>query len=339
MTTGTIKKIKVHYRQAKLQGDSKENFTLQQRLDRAMKSPCGDDARERIIAIADDDQHKGCLNYSKSEPTAFLADIMHLDGRRTLPRWIHPTSPKPVAEVVPREVAEGEESLGEPVYLLVRGNHVAVIERLGFRNSSLVRYLNGLLQKAGEIEKDTSWQLVPKIEIEGDGLHGGGVKRIVIKPHAAMGGDAPSQSPADPKAGKARRAASKLEDLLIHGKRIFDVLVAAGADEAKVENLRDAMSSDLVLKAKVELSVAALRRATTAVIAPDVVEKAFAELASEGTVLIESADGKSDGKLVQLVHAAEVLETGGLIDWERATHALASAIGAWAAKGAIELQS
>lgn len=339
MSAPVLKKVKIHYRLAKLIGDPKENFTLQQRLERAMKAPCGLDARERIIPIADEDQHKGCLNFSKIESSAFVADIMHLDGRVTLPRWIHPKTPRPVAEVVPREIAEGEASLGEPVYLLVRGNHVAVIERLSFRNSSLMRYLNGLLAKAGELEAETTWQLVPKIEMEGDGLHGGGVKRIIIKPNAAFGGDGPSKAPPEKAGKKGRRAASKLEDLLIHGSRIFEMLKAAGADEAKIETLRGSMSSDLVLKAKVELSVANVRKSTTATIAPDLIEKAFAELAAEGSVEIMSQDGRSDGKLVQLVHTAEVLETGGLIDWDRATQALVSAIGVWAAKGSIELQN
>ena len=56
------------------------------------------------------------------------------------------------------------------------------------------------------------------------------------------------------------------------------------------------------------------------------------------TEIVEDRKGlKVKGKLVQLVHVAEVLETGGLIDWQRISYALASAINAWAAKGSIDL--
>jgi hypothetical protein len=327
----------VHYRLAKLEGTPSQNFTMQERLTRLMNSPLGADARERLIPVADDEQHQGCLNYSKHESAAFFADIMHLDGRRTLPRWIHPTEPKPVAEVVPRDIADGEASLGEPLYILVAGNHVAAIERMGFRTTNLTRYLNGLLAKGGEMEGGTSWRLVPKVEITGDAFKRSGVKKVIVKPHAAIGGDAASEAPVDPDRKKARRAASALEDLMVYGQRVFDMLVAAGADETKLEKLKDSMSADLVLKAKLELSVASIRRKTTAEISPDDIQLALAELAEQGSVTIISSDGKSDGKLVQLVHTAEVLEVGGLLDWKRATQALSSAMSAWAAKGAIEL--
>lgn len=97
------------------------------------------------------------------------------------------------------------------------------------------------------------------------------------------------------------------------------------------------MSSDLILKAKLELTVQSLKMKSKAEIDSDTVHQALAELAVDGSVNIVDENGNNDGKLVQLVHQAEVLETGGLIDWERASQALVSAMSAWAAKGAIEL--
>ncbi len=97
------------------------------------------------------------------------------------------------------------------------------------------------------------------------------------------------------------------------------------------------MSADLVLKARLELSVASLRKKTTAEISSDTVQQALAELAQDGEVIIVSEDGKSNGRLVQLVDTAEVLEVGGLIEWGRAKQAMSSALSAWAAKGAIDL--
>jgi len=110
-----------------------------------------------------------------------------LTARSSLPIWIHPTEPKPVAEVVPRDVAKGEASLGEPVYLMVIGNHVAAIERLGFRTTNLATYINGLLAKAGELEDGGYWKLVPKTEIQGAVAKGGAVRKVIVKPYAVRG--------------------------------------------------------------------------------------------------------------------------------------------------------
>ncbi|WP_395391615.1 hypothetical protein WBP07_13060 [Novosphingobium sp. BL-8A] len=297
----------------------------------------GKDARERIVAITEDEQHKGCLNFSAVRDHALFADVMHLDGRSALPTWIHPTEPRPVAEVVPRQLAKGEASLGEPVYLMVMGNHVAAIERLGFRTVNLASYLNGLLARGGELEADARWTLVPKIEVQGSIAKGGGVKKIIVKPYAVVAGEGPSQAPVDPGKRKLSRAASRFEGLMVHGHRVIEMLKAAGADEAKLETLRDGMSSDLILKAKLELTVQSLKMKSKAEIDSDTVHQALAELAVDGSVNIVDENGNNDGKLVQLVHQAEVLEAGGLIDWERASQALVSAMSAWAAKGAIEL--
>ena len=338
MPDGEVRKVRVHYRLAVLEGGQPDAPNLQQRLDAMMKSAIGDDTRERILPMADDDQHKGCLNFTRSEDAFFVGDVMHLDGRTSLPTWIHPQEPKPYAEIVPRDLAEGEASLGEPAYLMVAGNHVAVIERMGFRNTNLSHYLNELLRKAGQIEGDTFWKLVPKIEAEGNAWQGGGVKKVVVKPHAAFVGEAPPTGPVDDQARKrAGKVARAFEDLVARGQQVIDALAAFGADETKLDTLREAMSQDLIIKAKLELSVAHVRRKSTAEVAPDVIQLALAELAQDGQVLITSEDGRSNGRLIQLVHNAEVLEKGGLLDWGRTVDALSAALHAWSAKGAIEL--
>jgi hypothetical protein len=336
MAEAEVKTVRVHYRLAKFIGDP-QAVSLQQSLTNVMNSALGKDSRERILPMADDPQHQGCLNYWKAEKQFFVADIMHLDGRTTLPRWIHPTEPRPFAEVVPRAVAEGEASLGEPVYILVAGNHLAAIERLSFRTMNLTRYVNALLSKAGQLANGHEWRLVPKIDIRGESWHAGGVKKIVFKPLAAVQGDGPSRAGPEPKRRRGKAAAAAFENLVLHGHRVIEALVSFGADQAKLDQLREAMSTDLILKAKLEISVASVRRKTAAVISSDLVQQALAELAQEGEVIIESDDGRSNGKLVQLVDTREVLETGGLIDWSHATQALSSSMSAWAAKGAIEL--
>ena len=183
----------------------------------------------------------------------------------------------------------------------------------------------------------SEWKLIPKIEMIGDAWKSGGVKKVIVNPHAAVMGDAPSQAPELKGKRRARAAASALEDLVFAGHKVFDVLVKLGADETKLEKLRQSISADLVIKAKLELSVASIRRKTTAEVSPDAVQLALAELAQDGDVVIVSANGRSDGKLVQLVHPAEVLEVGGLLEWPNAIQALSSALSAWAAKGAIEI--
>ncbi|QLQ12850.1 MAG: hypothetical protein HZY74_05470 [Brevundimonas sp.] len=246
-----------------------------------MTGPVGKDARKRVFPITDDNQHRACLHYHEIGSMAFLSDVMHLDGRSALPTWVEPDTPQPLATIVPRELDANEASLGEPLYLLVKGNHVAAIERMGFRNVSLQRYLNALLKSAGELEDGAEWRLVPKIEITGGEHLSGPVKKIVFKPNAALVGGGPSQTP-QAQAGKPRTVSRRLGELVAQGRRVIDMAVAAGADEAKLENLRAQMSNDLALRARLEISVASVRQKTKAEVSPDAVQQAFAELASRG---------------------------------------------------------
>lgn len=330
-----VRKVKIHYRLAKFISDECVDGNLQNLLTSALKSTLGDDARERILPMSEDDNHQGCLNYSVSDQKMFVADVMHLDGRKTLPRWIHPKKPEPFAQVRPVEIMDGEASLGEPLYILVVGNHVAVIERLGFRSTNLAKYITALLKKSSSIPENSEIKLVPKIEVSGKKWAGGGVKKVVVKPKAGVLGEAPSRVHGE--ARRASNAARVFEDMVGRGQQVWDALSAFGADEAKLEKLREAMSADLMLKARLELSVAAVRKKSTAEISVDDVQQALADLTNEGEVTIVSQDGKTDGRLTQLVDSADVLEVGGLLDWKHATHALNSAMNSWAAKGVIDL--
>jgi hypothetical protein len=303
-----------------------------------MAGSLGADASKRIFPIADGG-HNGCLNFSETSHGSFVADVMHLDGRDVLPTWLHPKSPQPVADVIPKELAEGEASLGEPAYILVRGNHVAVIERMGFRNGNMQRYINALLKEAGELDPGTEWSLDQRIELEGGGALSGSVRKLTFRPHAALVGaiQEPGGALAADGQPKERRVTRRMSDLIAHGQRVLDMVRAAGADEAKLESLRNNMSNDLTLQARLEIFVSSVHRKTEAEVSADLIQKAFAELTSEGDVSLVTSDGRTDGKLVQLSHTAEVQETGGLIDWQRATYALIAALNAWAAKGSIDL--
>lgn len=334
MAAAMPRKVKVHYRRAVLEG-AEAPFTLQDRLLRTMSGKLGGDARTRIFPISEDQQHRACLNYHEAG-SAFLADVMHLDGRSALPTWLHPQKPQPVAQVIPRALGPDEASLGKPLYLLVKGNHVAAIERMGFRNTNLQAYLNALLKAGGELDEATAWKLVPKIEMTSSDQLSGPVKKVSFKPSAALIGDGPSLAPEASKS-RPRLVSKRLGDWVAQGRRVIDMAVAAGADEAKVQKLQAEMSTDLALHARLEISVAKVRQNTKAIIDPDTIQQAFAELSSQGDVVIQSEDGRTNGKLVQLSHPTEVLETGGLIDWQHATQALVSALNAWGAKGAIDL--
>lgn len=335
---GTVREIKVHYRLAKFSGgDSEAQYSLQDLLTKVMQTELGKDSAARVLPMAPDTQHQGCLNFSDPNSKFFAAEILHLDGRTTLPRWIKSSEPKPVAEIVPHELPENEASLAEPVYLMVIGNHLAAIERMGFRNSNLSYYLNGLLKKAGLLSDGSEWKFVPKIEVSGATFATGGVKKVVVKPHAAVVGNAPSSLPDDGQRRKARRAASAFEGLAVFGERVLQALVAFGADEAKLEKLREAMSADLAIKAKLELSVANVRKKTTAEVSQDTISQALAELTDDGEVIIVSEGSRKNGKMTQLVETAEVLEEGGRIVWGRAVNAMMASLSSWAAKGAIIL--
>ncbi|MDM8352181.1 hypothetical protein [Brevundimonas diminuta] len=338
MAAGIPRKVKVHYRRAVLEGGDEAASTLQQRLQTVMSSALGNDARKRIFDITEDKQHKACLNYHEVGAVAFLADVMHLDGRNALPTWLHPKNPEPVAKIIPRELGPDEASLGEPLYLLVKDNHVAAIERMGFRNTNLQVYLNALLKAGEQLDEGTHWKLVPKIEITGSERLAGPVKKVTFRPSAALVGDGPTVAP-ERKGGRPKYVSQRLGDIMAQGRRVIDMAVAAGADEAKIHKLQAQMSTDLALQARLEISVAKVRQNTKAMIDPDTVQQAFAELASQGDVLITSEDGRTNGKLIQLTHPTEVMETGGMIDWKHATQALVSALTAWGARDAIDLSS
>lgn len=334
-TPSITRTVRVQYRLATLDGEAKEALSLQERLHRAMEKPIAKDVSQRLLNImATDEGPQGCLNTHQSTALAFVADVMHFDGRAVSLRFIHPDTPVPVAKIEAREIGAGESSLSEPIYFMARGNHLAVIERPGFSLPQFARYINALLAKAGELEQGTLWKFAPKIQFSGDPALKGAVKRVVFKPRAAFEGYGATRAP-EPK--RKRDTQAIIQDVLANGSKLLEILEAAGADQTKIETLRKAMSSDLAIRAKLELSVFQVKKKTSAEISPEIMQQALADLADDGDVEIIAADGRTQGKLVSLSHKTEVLEVGGLLEWTRATEALASALATWVAKGAIDI--
>ena len=219
---------------------------------------------------------------------------------------------------------------------MVAGNHVAMIERVGLRTPTIQNYLNQILEKAGDHNPDKlHWKLVPKIEAVGVEALKGGVEKIVLKPRAALAGSANSEI--DDKRVKPRRKARKIDEYIQHGERILEMLEVFGAKESDIEQLRKQMSSDLVLKARVEISVFKAERSTEAKISADDIQTAFAHLTETSDIDVHDRDGKTNGKLTQLSHQVEVMHDDGIIDPESAMQALAAGMSSWAAKGAITL--
>ena len=333
---GITRTVRIQYRHATLDGAPQQSMTLQERLGRAMKTDIAKDVSKRLFKVTQaDDGPQGCLNLHQSTTLAFIADIMHFDGRQVSLRFIHSATPTPVAKIEPHQVGANESSLSEPIYFMARGNHLAVIERPSFSLPQFARYINALLATAGQLEADTQWKLAPKIQYTNVSAIGGAVKRVIFRPRAAIDGYGATHAP-EPKR-RRRDTQAIIEEVLASGSKLVDILKAAGASEAKIESLRQNMSCDLAIRAKIELSFFPVKRKTTAEVSPEIVHYALTELADDGDVDIIADDGKTQGKLVSLSHRAEVLEVDGLLEWTRATEALASALGAWYAKGAIDI--
>ena len=122
-----------------------------------------------------------------------------------------------------------------------------------------------------------------------------------------------------------------------YGSRILEILEVFGAKETDVQKLRSRMSKDLVLKARVEISVQKAERTTEAQVSADDIQTAFAHLTDTNDIDVYARDGKTNGKLTQLSHQVEVMHDDGLIEPESAMQALAAGMSSWAAKGAITL--
>tara|TARA_R110002110_G_scaffold47277_2_gene142170 strand:+ start:404 stop:1318 length:915 start_codon:yes stop_codon:yes gene_type:complete len=292
----------------------------------------GNDVNSRVVPISQDQKHSLCLHFSKTHQNSLAFDILHMDDRKELPTWVRPNLPIPASKIRGKKLKSDEVSLQEPAYLLVNGNNVALIERIGLRTGHIQEYLNNLILKSGMPENQVRWKLIPKIEMASGSVLQGGVEKIILKPQAALSGEGESQTKK-----KKRGYQRKIDEMISNGPRILDLLKALGANEARIEKLRESMSEDLVLRARVEVSVSRAERASEAQISPDDISIAFAELSEMNDIDVVSKDGRSSGKLIQLSHLMEVKQKNGIIELKHAIPALAASLQSWAAKGAIEL--
>lgn len=335
-----IIKVRVRYRIAKfVKRDDPDSeiagTTLEQMLRSLLAGAMGGDVNSRVLQTIEDERHSVCLHFSQANENALVFDLLHLDDRKIVPTWKRPTAPVPVSSLGGTAIGKDEVSLQEPAYLMVSGNHVAVIERVGMRTPMIENYLNDILTKSTACDKDKSyWKLVPKIQAVGVSALKGGVEKIIFKPHAALVGEAGTAIHPRKHERKYNR---KIDEYIGYGQKIFDMLQVFGAHESDIDQLRKKMSSDLVLKAKVEISVSRAERSSEAKISADDVQIAFANITDSADVDVIDKDGKTNGKLTQLAHIVEVSHENGIIDMSHATNALSAAMASWAAKGVIEL--
>jgi hypothetical protein len=337
-----VMKVRVRYRVAKfVQRENPEieavsSLTLEEMIRSLLAGALGKDVNSRVLPTIEDERHSVCLHVSQANEGALAFDLLHLDDRKIVPTWKRPTAPVPVSSLGGTKLGKDEVSLQEPAYLMVSGNHVAVIERVGMRTPTIENYLNDVLEKATAYDKQKSyWKLVPRLQAIGVSALKGGVEKIVLKPHAALVGEAGTALPAKRSDRKYNR---KIDEYIGYGQKIFDMLQVFGAHESDIDVLRKKMSSDLVLKARVEISVSKAERASEAKISADDIQTAFAHMTDSADIDVFDKDGKTNGKLTQLSHVVEIAHDNGIIDIAHAVSALAAAMASWAAKGVIELK-
>lgn len=335
-------KVRVKYRQAKhvRKNDPdtivNSEVTLEAMVRSLLNGQLGQDVNSRVLPIIEDERHSVCLHFSQLNQGALAFDLLHMDDRKEVPTWKRPLQPVPVSSLSGTKIAVDEVSLQEPAYLMVSGNHVAVIERIGLRTPTIENYLNDILDKSKCLTKDQSyWRLVPKIEAKGVSALKGGVEKIILKPRAALAGEGDTVVERSERSKK--RYNRKIDEYIGYGEKILKMLQVFGANEGDIEDLRKKMSRDLVLKAKVEISVSKAERASEAKVSADDIQMAFAQMTETSEIDVIDKEGKTNGKLTQLFHPVEVAHHNGIIEIPNAVNALGAAMASWAAKGVIEL--
>jgi len=334
--------VRVRYRRAKLLSNDTghrqitDAGTFEDAIRDLLKSALATDVNSRVLPTVEDERHSLCLHFSSIQEGSVTFDLLHLDDRIEFKTWSRPKTPVPVSVISGTKVPPDQVSLQEPAYLMVAGDHVAIIERVGLRTPSIESYLNQILEKAGTLStQHCFWRLVPKIDAVGVQALKGGVEKIILKPRAALSGSAVSE--VLPRKPQDRRRVRKIDELIEYGPKILQMLEVFGAKESDIERLREQMSRDLVLKARVEISVYKAERSTEARISADDIQTAFATLTETSDIDVVDRDGKTNGKLTQLFHQVEVKHEDGIIDPDSALQALAAGMSSWAAKGAITL--
>lgn len=337
-----LMKVRVKYRLAKYMNKSdpdahsnSEIYTLESRMRSLLAGNLGQDVNERVIKFAEDERHSLCLHFSQLTEGALAFDLLHLDDRTEVPTWKRPANVVPVSSLSGTKLPADEVSLQEPAYMMVSGNHLAVIERVGLRTSTIENYVNDILQKADLLDQTKFfWKLVPRIEAVGVASLKGGVEKIILRPRAALVGEA--STGLNQEQTKQRRYSRKIDEFIGYGEKILSMLKVFGAHDADIESLRSKMSSDLVLKARVEISVSRTERSSEAKVSADDIATAFAHVTETSDIEVIDKDGRTNGKLTQLSHIVEVTHENGIIDIAHAVSALGAALNSWVAKGAIE---
>jgi len=337
-----LMKIRVKYRRAKYLAHADSGAaspsgapTLEQNLRDLLEGELGKDVNSRELKIQEDERHSLVLHFHQMNVGALAFELLHLDDRTEIPTWKRPSGQVPHSGFGGTKLGPDDVSLQEPAYLLVSGNHIAMIERVGLRLGHVQNYLNEILNKGKVINlADSYWELVPKIESIGTSALKGGVEKIIVVPRAALAGEGATAVTTEP---KKRGYTRKIDELIGYGDKIFEMMRVFGAQNSDIEKLREKMSSDLVLKARVELTVSKAERASEAKVSADDIEIAFANITDTSDINIIDKDGKTNGSLTQLSHIVEVKHENGMLDLSAAVNALAAAMSSWVAKGAIEL--
>ncbi len=335
-------KVKVKYRLAKYHTHTESSDvsledtpTLESSIRQVLEGELGKDVNSRELKIQEDERHSLLLHFHQLNQGALAFELLHLDDRTEVPTWKRPAGQVPLSSFGGTKLGPDDVSLQEPAYLLVSGNHIAMIERMGLRLGHVENYLNEILDK-GKVLKlgEHYWKLVPKVDAVGVKALKGGVEKIVVIPRAALAGEGQSALTTTP---KQRFYTRKIDEYISYGEKIFELLKVFGAQEADIEKLREKMSSDLVLKARVELSISKAERASEAKVSADDIQTAFAQMTDTSDINIFDKDGSTNGKLTQLAHVVEVAHQNGILELTAAVSALSAAMASWAAKGAIEL--
>lgn len=339
MTQSVTRSVRIHYRSAQFTGadDDLPKPSFENTLRELLKGPMGDDWETRACRIRDGHADEAMINSSEIEGKGVFLEIYHLDSRRDLAFLKKLGGKAKTASVLSRPVPADENAMGDAAYLLVIGNHVAAIEPLALKPGALTNYFNALFQKDNRLEADESWKLVPKVQVKDGGwTKQRGLTALEVRPHARLVGEGPSATPVE--AGKRRSKPSrKAEARISEGGKLAELFEILGAQEADLDGLRESMSLDLGLEAKIVFQVRRNNRKTEARLETDDLSQAIASLQEHNDVALVSPDGKQRRGLTTLTEPGDVLETGGLLSLPHTSAALSSALMKWAGKGIIDL--
>lgn len=339
MATSDTRSVRIHYRAAHFYGedDGLPSPIFEDVIKALLKGPMGDDYEARACRVRDGHADEAMINSSDIDGTGVFLEVYHLDSRRDLTFLKKQGGKAKTASVLSRPVPADENAMGDAAYLLVIGNHVAAIEPFALRPGALTNYFNALFQKDKRLKPTESWKLLPKVQVkDGSWVKERGLTALEVRPHARLVGEGPSVTPVV--VGKrSPKPTKKAEARVAEGGKLAELLEILGAEEADLDGLREAMSLDLGLEAKIVFQVRRNNRKTEARLDTDDMSQAIASLQEHNDVALVSPDGKQRRGLTTLMEPAEVLETDGQMTLGHISAALTSALMKWSAKGIIDV--